>query len=152
MAHILPFISTCCIAISALLVAIGWVQIVKGRRQAHQKLMLWGAGFALGFFIIYVSKTLFVGSTAFGGPDHLKTAYLIFLLFHIVLATVSAVFGLVTLYLAFKERFIKHKRIGRITATIWLCSAVSGVTVYLLLYVLYPGGESKGLVDAIFGT
>lgn len=152
MAQILPLISTFCIAISAILVASGWYQIRKGNRETHKKLMLLGALFALGFFIIYVSKTVFVGSTAFGGPNHLKIAYLVFLLFHIVLATTSAVFGIVTLYLAFKERFMKHKKVGRFTATIWLCSAVSGVLVYLLLYILYPGRETQSLIDAIFGT
>ena len=151
MQQILPFISTLCIAISAILVAIGWRKIIKKQRESHERFMLAGAAFALLFFIIYVSKTVFVGSTKFGGPESLETAYVIFLLFHIVLATVAAVFGIVTLTLAFKKQFTKHKRIGRITASIWFIAAVSGITVYTLLYIIYPGGESAGLIDAILG-
>ena len=124
---------------------------MKREIESHKKFMLAGAAFALLFFIIYLSKTVFVGSTQFGGPDNLKTAYVIFLLFHITLATVAAVFGIVTLTLAFKKSFAKHKKLGRVTAVIWFCSAISGVTVYTLLYILYPGGETSGLIDAILG-
>ena len=149
--HLLPLLSTICIAISGTLVAIGWYMILKGRRLTHQKFMVAGTTFALLFFIIYVSKTVLIGSTKFGGPEDLKFAYLIFLLIHIVLATVAAVFGVVSLYIAKKQRFLKHKRIGRYTATMWLITAPTGITVYILLYVMYPGGETGGLLDAIFG-
>lgn len=151
MQQLLPLTSTICIAISAVLVALGWRQILRKNRQSHERFMLAGAVFALLFFILYVSKTVFVGSTQFGGPDELKTAYLVFLLFHIVLSTAAAVFGVVTLTLAFKKRFARHRKVGRITAVIWLISAVTGITVYVLLYILYPGGETGALIDAIFG-
>lgn len=86
-----------CIAISAVLVGIGWRKIAVGNRESHQKFMVAGALFALAFFVICMSKTIFVGNTQFGGPDHLRPVYAAFLLFHIVLATTAAVFGLVRL-------------------------------------------------------
>ncbi|PZE19764.1 DUF420 domain-containing protein [Paenibacillus xerothermodurans] len=150
--QILPTISTTFIVISAIFVALGWAQIMKGNRESHQKLMLWGAGFALAFFIVYMSRTVFVGNTTFGGPEELKLAYHVFLIFHIVLATTAAVFGIITLLHAFNKRFAKHKRIGRWTAVIWLLTAPTGVAVYVLLYVLYPGGETRPLIEAILGT
>ncbi|WP_240417947.1 DUF420 domain-containing protein [Paenibacillus periandrae] len=148
---ILPTISTSFIVISAIFVACGWYQIVKGNRQTHQKLMVWGAVFALAFFIIYLSRTLFVGNTSFGGPEHLKLPYHLFLFFHIALATTGGVFGIVTLLLAYKQRFARHRRIGRWTAVIWLLTAPTGVAVFILLYVLYPGGDTKPMINAIFG-
>lgn len=149
--HILPTICTLFIVISAILVGFGWYQIVKGNRQTHEKLMLWGAGFALAFFLLYVTRTVFSGNTAFAGTGGIKTFYLIFLIFHILLATTGGVFGLVTLFLAFKERFQKHRKVGRITAVIWLLTAPTGVLVYVLLYILYPGGETRPVIDAIMG-
>jgi putative membrane protein len=131
------------------MVAIGWRKIIKRQTESHKRFMLTGAAFAILFFILYLSKTIFVGSTQFGGPDSLKAAYLVFLLFHIVLATVAAVFGIITISLAFKQRFLKHRKLGRITASIWFVTAVTGILVYTLLYVLYPGGEIGGLIDAI---
>lgn len=148
---IFPTVSTGFIVLSAILVGIGWYLIVKGRREAHQKVMIAGAVAALLFFIIYMSRTVFVGNTAWGGPDNLKLAYHIFLIFHIVLATVAAVFGITTLVLAFKKNFAKHRKWGRVTATIWFGTAITGVIVYVLLYLLYPGGHTKPMLDAIFG-
>jgi len=147
---ILPMLSTCFIALSAILVAIGWVLIIRKKREAHRKTMLAASAAALIFFIIYMSRTIFVGNTEWGGPDSLRAIYLIFLLFHIVLATVAAVFGITTLTLAFRRKYATHRKWGRITAVTWFVTAITGVTVYLLLYQLYPGGHTKPLVDAIF--
>ena len=149
--NLMPAVSTSFIAISAILVAIGWAQIIKGKREQHKKTMVAAAVAALLFFIIYVSRTIFVGNTAWGGPDDLKVFYLVFLLFHIVLATVAAVFGLVTLYTGFKSRFKAHRKLGKITSIIWFATAITGITVYSLLYLLYPGGHTKPVIDAIFG-
>jgi putative membrane protein len=99
-----------------------------------------------------VSRTIFVGNTSFGGPENIKLAYHLFLFFHIVLATIAAVFGINTLLHAFNQRFAKHKRIGKWTAVIWLMTAPTGVIVYVLLYVLYPGGDTKPMIDAILGS
>lgn len=151
MSFILPTISTSCIAISAVLVGFGWRKIAKGNRESHQKFMLSGAVFALTFFVIYVSKTLFVGNTQFGGPDDLRPVYLAFLLFHIGLATVAGAFGLVTIGLAFRKNFARHRKVGPITASIWFAAAVTGLMLYTLLYIMFPGGETTGLINAIFG-
>lgn len=148
--EILPAISTFFIALSAVLVGIGWYQIIQKKREAHQKTMFWAAVTAIVFFIIYVSRTIFVGNTTWGGPDSLKTIYLIFLFFHIVLATVAAVFGITTLTLGYKKKYAKHRKLGRVTAVIWFITAITGVTVYFLLYIFYPGGHTQPFIDALF--
>lgn len=147
-----PTISTSFIVISAVLVAIGWWLIIKGKREAHKKTMIAAAIAAILFFIVYVSRTLFVGNTSWGGPDELKTIYQVFLIFHIVLATVAAVFGLTTLTLGFKAKYSKHRKLGRVTSIIWFITAITGVMVYVLLYVLYPGGHTKPVWEVILGA
>ena len=147
----LPTISTAFILISAILIAIGWRLIVKGKKAAHKKTMLAAAVSALLFFIIYMSRTIFVGNTSFGGPAELEIYYTIFLVFHIILATTGAVFGIVTLTLALKRNIKKHEKIGPITSVIWFFVAITGVMVYLLLYVFYTGGETTSVLKAIFG-
>ncbi|AWV31621.1 MULTISPECIES: DUF420 domain-containing protein [Paenibacillus] len=149
---VFPTISTSFIVISAVLVAIGWWLIIKGKREAHKKTMIAAAIAALLFFIVYVSRTLFVGNTSWGGPDELKTIYQVFLIFHIVLATVAAVFGLTTLTLGFKAKYSKHRKWGRVTSIIWFITAITGVMVYVLLYVLYPGGHTKPVWEVILGA
>jgi putative membrane protein len=153
MLSVLPTISTFFIVVSAVFVAFGWRAILQGRRETHRKLMVTGAIFALAFFTVYMSRTIFVGNTTFShnSPAAVRDAYYIFLLFHITLATVSAVFGIITLLHAYNKRFAKHKKIGRWTAVMWLITAPTGVAVYVLLYILYPGGATKPMIDAILG-
>lgn len=150
--HILPTISTSFILISAILVAIGWRFVAKRNYKAHKKTMIAASISALIFFIIYMSRTIFLGNTSFGGPEELEVYYTIFLIFHITLATTGAVFGIVTLILAFKRNIKKHRKIGSVTSIIWFFTAITGIAVYLLLYVLYDGGETTSLLKAILGT
>jgi putative membrane protein len=148
---ILPTISTIFIVLSAITVAIGWILIAQRKLEAHKKVMTLAAVFAIIFFVIYASRTIFVGNTAFGGPDDIKIFYTIFLIFHITLATVGAVLGLFTLYYGYKNKLEKHRKIGPITSVIWFFTAITGVIVYLLLYVIYHGGETTSVIKAILG-
>ncbi|WP_192797484.1 DUF420 domain-containing protein [Psychrobacillus glaciei] len=148
---LLPTISTSFIVLSAILIAIGWVLIKQRKIEAHKKTMFAAAISALAFFIIYVSRTIFIGNTAFGGPEDIKIYYTIFLIFHITLATTGAVFGIVTIYLGLKNNIAKHRKIGPITSIIWFFVAITGVAVYLLLYVFYHGGDTTSVIKAIIG-
>ena len=148
---IFPTISTSFIVISAILVAIGWNLAIKRKLETHKKVMLAGAISALMFFLIYMSRTIFVGNTDWGGSDEMKPYYLAFLFFHIFLATVGAAFGLTTLTLAFRKSFSKHRKWGRITSVVWFFTAITGVLVYVLLYLMYPGGHTEPVLDVLFG-
>ncbi|MDR4886630.1 DUF420 domain-containing protein [Fredinandcohnia sp. QZ13] len=148
---ILPTISTTFIILSAVTVAIGWYFIKQKKIEAHKKAMTTAAIFALIFFIIYMSRTVFIGNTSFGGPDDVKVYYTFFLIFHIFLATTGAIFGVVTLYLGYKNKIAKHRKLGPITSIIWFFTAITGVAVYFLLYVFYKGGETTSILKAILG-
>lgn len=149
---ILPTLSTLFIVISAVLVAIGWRQIKAGNQEGHKRTMIGAAVAALVFFIIYASRTIFIGNTAFGGPSHLKVFYTIFLIFHITLATGGAILGVISLVSGFKNKLKLHRKIGPITSTVWLATGVTGVMVYLLLYIFYTGGETTSLIKAILSN
>lgn len=148
---LMPTISTFFIVLSAIFVAIGWYLIIKRKIEAHKKVMFLAAIFAIIFFIIYASRTIFVGNTSFGGPDDIKVYYTIFLLFHITLATVGAVMGIITLWTGYKNRLDRHRKLGPITSIVWFTTAITGVAVYLLLYVIYQGGETTSVFKAILG-
>lgn len=148
---ILPTISTSFIVLSAILVAIGWGLILKRKVEAHKKVMYFAGLAAIIFFVIYASRTLFLGNTAFGGPEDLKIYYTFFLIFHITLATVGAGFGITSLWSGYKNNLKLHRRIGPISSIIWFFTAITGVAVYLLLYVIYEGGETTSVFKAILG-
>src|SRR5699024_10573397 len=125
--EILPLLSTIMIATSATFVVIGWRLILKGEEKKHKKAMITAAYFSLGYLFLLISIILFIGNTIFGGPDSVKIYYTIFLIFHIILSTIGAVFGIVTLRLGFIDSRAKHRKIGPITSVIWLFSAITGV-------------------------
>lgn len=148
---ILPTISTGFIVLSAILVGIGWGLIIKRKVEAHKKVMTMAGIAAIIFFIIYASRTVFIGNTAFGGPDDLKIYYTFFLIFHITLATIGAVFGIISLWTGYKNKLTRHRKLGPITSIIWFFTGITGVAVYLLLYVIYEGGETTSVFKAILG-
>lgn len=148
---ILPTISTFFIVLSAIFVAIGLGQIKKREIDKHRKTMMLAGLFAIIFFIIYASRTLFIGNTSFGGPDSIKIYYTIFLVFHITLATVGAILGIISLYTGYKENLVRHRKIGPFTSIVWFFTAITGVAVYMLLYVIYEGGETTSVLKAILG-
>lgn len=148
---IMPTLSTVCIVISATLVAVGWMKIRRGDIQAHRKVMTLAAIFAVVFFIIYSSRTIFIGNTSFGGPDEYKLLYTVFLIFHITLATVGAVLGIISLWTGYKNNLVRHRKLGPYTSIIWLLTGITGVVVYLLLYIIYQGGQTTSLIKAILG-
>lgn len=148
---ILPTISTSFIVLSAITVAIGWRQIKLKKIESHKKTMFLAAVFALIFFIIYASRTVFIGNTSFGGPESLKIYYTVFLIFHITLATIGAVLGVISIYSGYKNKLSFHRRLGPVTSIVWFLTALTGVAVYLLLYVFYHGGETTSMIKAILG-
>ncbi|WP_301108191.1 DUF420 domain-containing protein [Sporosarcina sp.] len=148
---LLPTISTFLIVLSAVLVAIGWYLILQKKKLAHQKVMVAAAVSAVLFLIIYISRTIFIGNTAFGGPDELKIYYTVFLIFHIILATTGAVLGVITMVAGFKNNLDRHRKMGPVTSIIWFFTAITGVAVFLLLYVFYTGGETTSVFKAILG-
>jgi len=148
---ILPTISTSFIVLSAVFIAIGLYFVKHNQIEKHKKTMTLAAIFALCFFIIYMSRTVFIGNTSFGGPDSLKIYYTIFLIFHITLATIGGLFGIITVYLGYKNHLQKHRKIGPITSIIWFFTAITGILVYLLLYVFFKGDVVTSPFKAILG-
>jgi uncharacterized membrane protein YozB (DUF420 family) len=70
----------------------------------------------------------------------LKPPYFAMLISHIILAVVNLPLILVTLTRGRRRERDAHKRIARIAFPIWLYVSVTGVLIYLVLYVWNPGG------------
>lgn len=148
----LPYINEACILLSAFSMAVGWREIRQQRKEAHIRWMMAGTILATLFFLGYALKTVVVGDTTFGGPDRLEMTYQVFLQTHSILATVAAILGILTLRLASKQLYAKHKKIGRWTLVIWFITVASGLAVFLLLYVIYPPGPTTNMFRAWFGS
>jgi putative membrane protein len=71
---------------------------------------------------------------------------------HSVLATVTAILGLLALRFVYKRRFANHAKIGRVTAPLWFVTAGTGLVVFLLLYVIFPPGPNVQVFKFAFGN
>ena len=55
-----------------------------------------------------------------------------------ILAVVIVPMIIMTVTRAIRRDFIRHKRIARWTFPFWLYVSITGVVIYVMLYVLYP--------------
>lgn len=151
MAWFLPDLNEGFILTSAVLIGFGWYAIRHGHVRWHRRLMFWGSVSASLFFLSYVFKTLVLGDTAFGGPARLKGLYTVFLDIHTTLATVVAIMGILTWRRALRWRFQLHRRIAPWTAGGWMVTAATGLTVFLLLYIIFPPGPTTQNLIKLLG-
>ncbi|MBH8599462.1 DUF420 domain-containing protein [Thermoactinomyces sp. CICC 10523] len=148
---VIALVSTSCTTISAILMAIGWVMIRRGNVKVHRSLMIASVIFAAGFFALYMYRTMFLGNVPFGGPHYLLPYYTAFLTFHITVTSIAPILAVITLYFAYKKRFDRHRAFGRWTARIWFVGAITAITTYLILFVIYPANTTTDLFRAYWG-
>lgn len=130
----LPAVNATLNAISAALLATGFVLIRQRRIDAHRRCML--AAFATSslFLLSYLVYHYNVGSVPYTGQGPIRAVYFTILISHIVLAAAILPLALVTLYRALGGRFTRHAAIARWTLPIWLYVSVTGIAVYWMLY------------------
>jgi uncharacterized membrane protein YozB (DUF420 family) len=121
---------------SAFLLLSGYIQIKKGNRERHQKFM-WAALISSALFL--VSYTIYhyrAGSVPYPYHDWTRTLYFVILVPHVILASVMVPFILAAVYFAIRQQFDRHTRITKWLWPVWMFVSVSGVSVYLMLYIL----------------
>ncbi|HUP20901.1 MAG TPA: DUF420 domain-containing protein [Gemmatimonadota bacterium] len=139
--HDLPLVNALLNATTATLLVLGYVAIRGGKVGRHKVCM--GAAFAVStvFLASYLTYHANVGSIRFTAVGWPRTVYFTILLTHTILAAAVVPLVLVTLWRARRARFDSHRRIARGTLPIWLYVSVTGVLVYLMLYVIFPSAE-----------
>ena len=140
----LPTVNAILNATAFLFLLAGYFQIRRGNRDAHKLCMLTACTASALFLACYLYYHFQVGSVKFEGQGWIRPVYFTILLTHTVLAAAILPLVLVTLARALRGRFDLHRRIARWTLPIWMYVSVTGVLIYLLLYVIYPAGPSAG--------
>ena len=113
------------------------MQIKKGNRKTHERLMKLAILLSISFLLMYIAYHATSDSTKFGGEGMIRYVYYFILISHILLSIIVIPFVLVTYVRALSKRFDKHKKIARITFPIWLYVAVTGVVVYFMISPYY---------------
>ena len=123
--------------LTAILLVVAVIQIKKGNRKTHERLMKLCILFSALFLVMYVAYHMTSDSTPYGGEGVLRYIYFVVLISHIFLSIGVIPFVLITYVRALTGNFQKHKKIAKFTFPIWLYVAVTGVIVYLMISPYY---------------
>jgi uncharacterized membrane protein YozB (DUF420 family) len=147
----IPAINATFNGIATVLITAGFVTIKRAQRQTdperrtelvlrHRAIMLSSAVASALFLIGYLTyHGLRHGvHTPFGGTGTIRTVYLFILWTHIPLAASIAFLVPRTFLFALQGRFDRHRAWARWTFPIWYYVSITGVLVYLFLYLWWP--------------
>lgn len=123
--------------ITALVLILAVVQIKKGNRKYHERLMKMAMMLSVLFLLLYIAYHMTSDSTKYGGEGAIMYVYYFVLITHIVLSIVVIPFVLITFVRGISGEFKRHKKIAKITFPLWLYVAISGVIVYLMISPYY---------------
>ena len=139
-------------AITAILLVFAVVQIKKGNKTQHEKLIKIAMALSVLFLLLYVTYHATSDATKFGDTNYDglvsadeklatgTTAYIYYFLLitHIILSIIVIPFVLFTYVRAANGKFDAHKKIAKYTFPLWLYVAATGVIVYLMISPYYP--------------
>jgi putative membrane protein len=132
---VLPAVNALLNGLSSCFLIAGYVAIRKRRVRIHKRFMVAALVSSALFLITYVIYHNAHGDTPFQGAGFIRPIYLVILISHIFLTTVSLPLILVTFFFALMSKFDLHKKIARITLPAWLYVSVTGVVIFLLLKI-----------------
>ena len=133
----LPTLNACLNGTATILLTAGFIFIKTGREKSHRACMVLAFVVSVIFLFFYVlHKWLVQGvHTPFGGEGVWRSIYYTMLITHIALAILIVPLVLTTLTLAIRGKRDRHKSWARWTFPIWYYVSVTGVLIYLFLYV-----------------
>lgn len=130
----LPHLNAALNTLTTILLLTGYAFIRRGRISRHRAAMIAAFSTSVLFLISYLVYHSQVGATRYPGTGFDRTAYLAILTTHTILAAAVPVLAVITLTLALRKRYPRHRRIARWTLPIWLYVSATGVIVYWMLY------------------
>jgi putative membrane protein len=135
---ILPLFNAVSNSIAGIFLLIGFIFIKRGNVRAHRACMLTAFGASIAFLTSYIIYHLHAGDVRFLGQGLIRPIYFSILITHVFLAIVIVPLAIITLRRALGGRFAAHRAIARWTWPIWMYVSVTGVIVYVLVYLIYP--------------
>ena len=139
----LPRINASLNGISTVFILAGIAFIKNDRKQAHFVSMMCALVTSTAFLACYLTYHFLKHGlvTRFTYPGWPKVVYFFILTTHVPLAFLTVPLVLLTITPAFQARYDRHRRIAKWTFPIWLYVSVTGVLVYLMLYVWFPSTQ-----------
>jgi uncharacterized membrane protein YozB (DUF420 family) len=139
----LPIVNASLNALSTVFILAGIAFIKKDMKQAHIVTMIAALITSTAFLACYVTYHFLKHGvvTHFTYPGWPRALYFLILGTHTPLAVITVPLVFMTITPAFKALYEKHRRFAKWTFPIWLYVSVTGVLVYLMLYVWFPSAD-----------
>lgn len=132
----LPSVNAALNGASAVLLTTGFYFIRAKNIPAHRFCMVSAFCVSILFLISYIVYHAHAGTTHFKGTGVVRPVYFSILATHTILAALTPFLAIATLARAFRRDFERHKKMARITLPVWLYVSVTGVVIYVMLYVV----------------
>lgn len=138
----LPTVNAGLNGLATLLLLFGYIEIRRGHRETHKRLMLTAFGTSVAFLACYltyhIGLQIYTGESSkrFTGTGTIRLVYFAILISHVLLAAAVPVLAGLTIFRAWRQDWSRHRQIARITFPIWLYVSVTGVVIYVMLYHL----------------
>lgn len=136
----LPDVNASLNAGSTVLLLTGYYAIRRGQPRVHRNLMIAAFVVSVVFLACYLTyhEALFryteQRGRAFTGTGAAAVIYKAILYPHIALAVFVPFLAIRVFIHAFRENWLKHRRLAKLTFPIWLFVSVTGVVIYGMLY------------------
>jgi uncharacterized membrane protein YozB (DUF420 family) len=140
----LPAVNATLNSLCTLLLLAGWWFIKHERKTQHIICMVSALVVSAAFLTCYLVYHYHVGSVKFTAQGLVRPVYFFILITHVLLAFTIVPLVLMTVIPAIRARFDRHRKWARITLPLWLYVSITGVIVYLMLYIWFPSAELGG--------
>ena len=135
-----PWINATLNGLSTVFIVAGLALIKSERKLAHIVCMVIALATSNAFLACYLTYHYLKAGvvTHFTHTGWPKTLYFFILGTHTPLAVIVLPFIILAVVRALQARYEQHRKWAKIAAPIWLYVSVTGVLVYLMLYVWFP--------------
>ncbi|HET6408005.1 MAG TPA: DUF420 domain-containing protein [Chthoniobacteraceae bacterium] len=135
-----PWINASLNALSTVFIVAGLAFIKSERKLAHTACMVTALVTSTAFLACYVTYHILKAGvvTKFTHTGWPRSLYFFILGTHTPLAIIVLPFIILAVVRALQARYAEHRKWAKIAAPLWLYVSVTGVLVYLMLYVWFP--------------
>jgi uncharacterized membrane protein YozB (DUF420 family) len=136
----LPPINAALNATATVLLLVGRRLARRGEVERHRWTMISAFAVSSLFLVLYVAHKVSRNfeNTTFHAEGWARTAYLVLLASHVLLAMSVPVFAIALIYYGLRDERERHRRLARVGWPIWIYVSVTGVLIYLMLYPFNP--------------
>ena len=130
----LPYVNAFLNLVTTALLIVGYILIRQKKRERHRTVMLTAFFTSALFLVSYVIYHWFKnGPKQYTGD--LTFIYYPVLLTHILLAMSILPLAMISVYRGMVLQIQQHKKIAKITFPIWLYVSVTGIIIFVMLYM-----------------